>query len=91
VEVPPGIVQTLRYHERYDEHWLAFGASPVVHVRLDGCVNGWLLPARAGPSVVWLVEWVALAQSAAQLVGFLWVVALGWLVVRRGGEHEPRH
>jgi hypothetical protein len=45
-------------------------------VRVDGCVNGWLLGTRNDPDQIWLIEWVALMQTVAQVLGAIWVVAL---------------
>ena len=80
VDLPARPAAALRYNARFDGHWVALdSAHPLVHVRIDGCVNGWLLAPRDGPGVVWLVEWVALAQTIAQAAGLLW---LAWVFVR---------
>jgi hypothetical protein len=83
IEMPAGPAAALRYNARYDEHWLAWSASkPLVHVRIDGSVNGWLLGERSAPGTVWLIEWVALLQTAAQAVGLLWLCVLLWSLAR---------
>jgi hypothetical protein len=83
IEMPAGPAAALRYNARYDEHWLAWdGAKALIHVRVDGSVNGWLLGSRNGPSVIWLVEWVAFAQTVAQALGLMWLIALFWYLRR---------
>ena len=73
----------LRYNARYDEHWLVLGETqPLVHVRIDGCVNGWLLGPLSGSGAIWLVEWVALAQTVAQALGLAWLLVLLWSLRR---------
>jgi hypothetical protein len=57
--------------------------QPLVHVRIDGCVNGWILgPESSGNGAVWLVEWVALAQTVAQALGLAWLLVLLWSLQR---------
>jgi hypothetical protein len=81
ISAPPD--GALRYNARYDEHWLVVGArQPLVHVRIDGCMNGWLLGPLSGTGAVWLVEWVALAQTVAQALGLAWLLVLLWSLQR---------
>jgi hypothetical protein len=73
----------LRFNARYDEHWLVLDTiQPLVHVRIDGCVNGWILGPESADGAVWLVEWVALAQTVAQALGLAWLLVLLWSLQR---------
>jgi hypothetical protein len=75
VTLPAGDPSALRYNIRYDEHWTCSGCPPgSAHVSLDATVNGWLLGARSAPTSVYLVEWVALLQTIAQVLGLVWIL-----------------
>ena len=73
----PGGARLLRYNVRYDGGWAAYaGTTPLAHVRLDGVVNGFIVPPHDGTLEVTIVERVALAQFAAEVAGGSWLIAL---------------
>jgi len=80
--LPVGTLPLLRYNVTFDSKWLAiYGGSILPHVRIDGAVNGWLVPARSRPTSVFLIEVGAalttLSEIAASLgIGFLMLYAL---------------
>lgn len=81
--VPAGPAAALRYNVAYDPAWAAYlGGASLRHVRLDAAVNGWSLPRRAQPAEVTIVERVALAQAAAEVVVGVLLLALAvWWAV----------
>ena len=76
VEKPQSTGGLLRFNERYDSGWTAFGARHALrHVRVDTSVNGWLLESPS--SNVVLVQVTALLQLIAEVLGVLCVL---WLL-----------
>lgn len=72
-----GGVATLRYNVAYDPHWVAFvDGRYLTHFRIDGAVNGWIVPARGLPHRVWLVETAALVQAILEVIAYLWLIGL---------------
>jgi hypothetical protein len=71
VVVPAGDRRTLRYNTAFDAGWAAFdGSVPLHHFRLDAAFNGWMLPAGASQSTVWVVHWVAAIQALLECLMF---------------------
>lgn len=75
VGAPARPAPVLRFNERYDPGWLAFGGGRALrHVRIDLSVNGWLL--EAVPRTVILVQTIALVQAIAEIAGILCAIGL---------------
>ena len=86
LRIPGDGAKILRFTEHYDASWIALpwpGVRRLPHVRIDGALNGWLLPAPSAPADIVLVELAALLQLVAGLIGF--PIALVLLV--RAREH----
>jgi len=67
-KLPAGAIATVRYAVRYDTHWITlidWHLAP--HLRLDGSVNGWIVPARASSRDAISVDWLAMLQWCAEL------------------------
>ena len=70
--VPAGEAELLRYNVTFDDNWVALYANaPLSHLRVDGVVNGWLLPARQQAATIVLVEGGAVCVAFAELVAVL--------------------
>jgi hypothetical protein len=81
--LPAGPATFLRYNVAYNDLWLAvLDRTALAHVRVDGIVNGWFLPAREGPQRVYLVEAGALVTACAEIVSAAGI-ALSFLVLAR--------
>jgi hypothetical protein len=77
--VPPGVGGALRYNTAYAQGWSAYlGGSRLTHLRLDGTVNGWLIPARSDRVRLVLVEVPSAAEAFCELIviGVLCVLAV---------------
>jgi hypothetical protein len=67
--VAPGSPAMLRYNVAYDRHWAAYlGGVRLTHARLEGIVNGWMLPARTSPQQLVVVHLVSAAQFLAEIL-----------------------
>jgi hypothetical protein len=67
-DVPAGRPGALRYNTAYDVRWAAYlGGSGLTHLRLDGAVNGWLLPARPQARQLILIEVTSASELVAEL------------------------
>lgn len=68
----------------YDPHWQAWNKwHRLVHFRIDGASNGWLLPRSTNQSTVWLVFVPALVQSFCEVLGYFWVLVLFLISLRQ--------
>ena len=68
-KLPRGGTQLLRYNVAYDSHWTAlYDTRRLAHVRVDGIVNGWIVPPRSRDGTVLLIEKGAAATSLAEVV-----------------------
>ncbi len=78
--VGAGNIATLRYDVTYDRHWSAYLDRAVLpHIRIDGVVNGWIVPGRSSAGTVVIVEWGAaittileLAVTLGAMAAFAW-------------------
>ena len=87
-EVPRGAPGALRYNTAYDARWMAYlAATRLTHLRLDGAVNGWLVPSRGATERLVLVEETSAAEVIAEL-GVL--LALVWIAARHGAARVRR-
>ena len=67
----------LRYNVTYDEKWIALYRNALLpHVRVDGAVNGWLVPPRTSGERVVLLESGAAAIALAEIVSVALVAFL---------------
>lgn len=67
--LPSGPIGALRYNVAYNGGWAAFlGGESLTHLRLDGTINGWLVPARLAKERLVLIELSAALQLSAELV-----------------------
>ena len=88
--LPSGTAAALRYNVRFDEQWECWGCpSGTLHVPIDATINAWLVPERAHPIAIQLVERVALVQSIAQAIGLLWILITIVLAVRVARNRAP--
>jgi hypothetical protein len=75
--IPRGEAALLRYNVAYDSHWIAlYRTHALAHVRIDGIVNGWIVPARSAETGVLLIETGAAATSLAEVLCFAGIVVL---------------
>ena len=66
--LPSGPATFLRYNVAYNDLWFAFlGDAALPHVRVDGIVNGWFVPARDAARPLYLIEAGALATAGAEI------------------------
>lgn len=100
--LPAGVSPLLRYNSTYDAKWTAFyaGAS-LPHMRIDGAVNGWLVPPRVRPTGILLIETGAALTTLSELVATALMASLlvyalrgrrsraAGLPLPRIGRHEP--
>ncbi|MBD5635386.1 MAG: hypothetical protein IAI49_12985 [Candidatus Eremiobacteraeota bacterium] len=77
--LPAGGAELLRYNVTFDDNWVALYAdAPLSHLRIDGVVNGWLLPARHDAATVILIEGGAVCVAFAELIAVLFfLLAVG--------------
>lgn len=79
----------LRYNTRYDPNWAAFAASGFLpHIRIDGAVNGWLLPNAREVTAVYMVHVTSAIQFAFELLALSWVSLLVGLALSRRIAHH---
>jgi len=77
--LPAGSLPLLRYNVTFDRKWIAVSNGIVLpHVRVDGAVNGWIVPARTQPKTVYLIETGAAATTLSEIVA---VVAFASVVL----------
>jgi hypothetical protein len=91
--IPPGSLGTLRYNVAYDDRWSAYlDHRSLTHIRLDGVVNGWLLPARTRPQPLILIETVAAAQFLLELLALMVAASAAafWLARRLRSRSAKR-
>ncbi len=89
--VSPGALGALRYNTAYDDNWVAFmGGVRLSHVRLDGTVNGWLLPTRSTPQRLVIVETTAAAQFGTEILALILLVAVACLEIVRRRRQSAR-
>jgi hypothetical protein len=70
-----GNAAVLRLNERYDPGWIGFSSWHLLpHVKVDMCVNGWLVSGRPGGLV--LVQITALLQAIAEIIGVVCLLLL---------------
>lgn len=82
--VPPGAAGALRYNVAYDDHWSAYlGGTRLTHVRLDGVVNGWLVPSRGDARRLILIETTAAVQLLAEIFALIVMASAGVLWLRQ--------
>lgn len=87
VNLPRNAPPVLRLNVAYDPHWVALARGhTTAHIRLDACVNGWLISRTVQPYTLYLFHSVSLAQTVAELLGLIWVTVL-LLNVPRNGKH----
>jgi hypothetical protein len=68
-DVPAGAGGALRYNTAYARGWSAYlGGSQLTHVRLDGTVNGWLIPARVDRAHLVVIEAASAAEVSCELI-----------------------
>ena len=78
-DAPAGAPGAVRYNTAYADGWSAYlDGSRLTHLRLDGTVNGWLIPSRGDGARLVLVEEASAAQVFCELVV---ICVLCWLVV----------
>ena len=74
--VDAGSVAALRYDVTYDPHWGAYlGRSALTHIRIDGVVNGWIVPERRSDGTVVIVEWGAAITTFLELAVTICAIA----------------
>jgi hypothetical protein len=72
-DVPRGGAGALRYNTAYAKGWTAYlGTAQLTHLRLDGTINGWLIPSRSNQMRLVVVE----AASAAEVLSELAVICV---------------
>lgn len=70
-----GSASVLRLNERYDPGWIGFSSWRLLpHVKVDMCVNGWLVSGRPGGLV--LVQITALLQAIAEIIAVVCLLLL---------------
>ncbi len=75
--VPAGADPLLRYNVTYDAKWIALYRSVLLpHVRIDGAVNGWLVPPRTSAEPVLLLEAGAALVALSEIVSVALVALL---------------
>jgi len=68
-ELPTGSAPLLRYNVTFDRKWVALLAGAILpHMRIDGAVNGWIVPTRSQPTTVYLIETGAALTTLSELV-----------------------
>jgi hypothetical protein len=68
-ELPTGSAPLLRYNVTFDRKWVAiFSGAILPHMRIDGAVNGWIVPMRARPTTVYLIETGAAMTTLSEVV-----------------------
>jgi hypothetical protein len=71
-ELPTAASPLLRYNVTFDPKWIAIvGGSILPHVRIDGAVNGWLLPTLSSPETVYLIETGAALTTLSEIVAIV--------------------
>ncbi len=81
-QLPAGESGALRYNTAYDAHWAAYLAgTSLTHLRLDGSINGWLVPPRTGVRPLVLIELTAASELLAELVVLCVLVSLAALAL----------
>jgi hypothetical protein len=94
--VPAGPSEVLRYNVAYDPHWAAYLAGHgLPHLRLEGIVNGWMLPGRTPPQCLVLIHTVSAAQLLAEIFANAVIATVGivWLtrsIAERMRRQEAR-
>jgi hypothetical protein len=81
----PGPRRSLRYDVRFDPSWSAFvDGRALPHVRIDGVVNGWILPAERSHVKVLIVERAAAVTTILECgVTVTFLALLGPTTYRR--------
>jgi hypothetical protein len=81
--IPPGPARLLRYNVAYEDLWIARSDGvELAHVRVDGIVNGWILPALDHRQNVVIIEIGALATACAELFAVLGLIVIILVEVR---------
>jgi hypothetical protein len=82
-ELPAGSLPLLRYNVRFDPKWAAFfDGTALPHLRIDGAVNGWLVPPRAHAAKVYLIETGAALTTLSEIVAVTIVCSLVFYALR---------
>ena len=78
--VDAGNIATLRYDVTYDRHWSAYlDRAALPHIRIDGVVNGWIVPDRRTARKIVIVEWGAAITTFLELaVTLVAIAAFAW-------------
>jgi len=75
--VPNGTVKMLRLNDAYDPHWTAWlGGVRLTHIRVDGVVNGWIVPDHPTTERVTILEVGAACVALAELIAAAGVAIL---------------
>jgi hypothetical protein len=70
--LPSGSSHLLRYGVTYDDAWTAyFDGGMLPHVRIDGVVNGWIVPPRNRSTQIVLVERGAALTTLSEILSAL--------------------
>ena len=79
---------TLRYNVRYDAHWAAWTAGGwLPHTRIATAVNGWFVAPSSSTRQVIIVEVVAAAQAALEVLACaVWSIVVIRAIRSRGGR-----
>jgi len=81
--LPAGEKPLLRYDVTYDSMWDAYYAGALLpHVRIDGIVNGWLVPRRARSTRVFIIEIGAALIALSELVSAAWIFLVIYYALR---------
>ncbi len=82
-DLPAGSAPLLRYDVTYDDGWTAIYAGSVLpHLRIDGAVNGWLVPERTRPTAIVLIERGAAITTLAELASAIAICCLALYAFR---------
>lgn len=72
---------TLRWNVLYQDSWTLIGTPALAHIRLNGNVNGWLLP-RASAASVYVINLATALQLLLEILSGVVVAVLIALAVR---------
>ena len=90
--LPAGPAATLRLNAAFDRGWilLSGGIPSASHVRLDGALNAWLLPARSSTTPIALLQWPSAVAAIFEAIGLAWILALivRWSAALARGHDE---
>jgi hypothetical protein len=88
--LPAGAASFLRYNVAYNDLWVALvDGRALSHVRVDGIVNGWFLPARDGEGRLYLIECGAFATACAEAISFVGLLLTFVVGLRRERGRVP--